>query len=84
MKNLPPCSGLQSWTRKSSSVLVTTVTEMTVAAVVSSAGDSVVLHGQGKRRNFLLELEFEEVYPYQLQYCFEKNLGLQERGQMLQ
>lgn len=63
------------------------VTGMTVAAAVvavSSAANSVVLHGQGKRRNFLLELEFEEVHSYQLQYCFEMNLELQGKGRMLQ
>lgn len=60
------------------------VTGMTAAAAaaVSSAGDSVVLHGQGKWRNFLSELESEEAPPYQLQYCFEMNLGLQEMGRM--
>lgn len=55
-----------------------------MTAAVSSAGDSVVLHEQGRRKNFPLELAFEGVHPYQLQCCFEKNLGLQERGQMLQ
>lgn len=69
----------------SSSALAKTETEMIAAVVaVSSTGDSVVLHGQGRTRNFLLELEFEEAHPYQLQYCFEMNLGLREKGRMLQ
>lgn len=59
-----------------------TVKGMTAAA--SLAEDSVVLHGQGRRKNFPLELAFEGVHPYQLQCCFEKNLGVQEMGQMLQ
>jgi len=66
----------------SSSAHVMTVTRMTAA--VSLVEDSVALCGQGKRRNFLWELVFEEVHPYQLQYCFEKNLRLQEKGQVLQ
>lgn len=69
-------------THKSSSVLAKIATWMTAA--VSSAGDSVVLHGQGRRKNFPLELAFEGVHSYQPQCCFEKNLVLQERGQMLQ
>lgn len=86
MKNRSPCSGQQSSTHKSSSVLVTIETgTMPVAVVaVSSAGDSVVLHGQGRRRNFLFELEFEEAHPYQLQQCFVMILGLREMGRMLQ
>jgi len=67
----------------SSSAPVTAVTRMTAAAV-SLVEDSVALCGQGKRRNFLWELVFEEVHPYQHQYCFEKNLRLQEKGQVLQ
>lgn len=66
----------------SSSAPVMTVTKMTAAA--SLVEDFVALCGQGKRRNFLWELVFEEVHPYQLQYCFEKNLRQQEKGQVLQ
>jgi len=68
----------------SSSAPVMTVTRMTAAAAASLVEDSVALCGQGKRRNFLWELVFEEVHPDQLQYCFEKNLRLQEKGQVLQ
>ena len=66
----------------SSSAPATAVTRMTAAA--SLVEDSVALCGQGKRRNFLWELVFEEVHPYQLQYCFEKNLRLRAKGQALQ
>jgi hypothetical protein len=59
-----------------------TVTKMTAA--VSLVEDSVALHVQGKRRNFLWELVVEEAHPYRPQYYFEKNLGLQEKEQVLQ